>query len=60
MITALIGLLFFCWGVYCVYDLFTKKPGTDLVIKILVALLIICTNFVGTLIYHFYLRKKLQ
>ena len=21
MITALIGLLFFCWGVYCVYDL---------------------------------------
>lgn len=60
MITALIGLLFFCWGVYCVYDLFTKKPGTDLVIKILVALLIICANFVGTLIYHFYLRKKLQ
>ena len=60
MITALIGLLFFCWGVYCVYDLFTKKPGTDLVIKILVALLIICANFVGVLIYHYYLRNKLN
>ena len=60
MITALIGLLFFCWGVYCVYDLFTKKPATDIVVKVLVALLIFCTNFVGTLIYHFYLRKKLQ
>lgn len=60
MITALIGLLFFCWGVYCVYDLFTKKPATDIVVKVLVALLVLCTNGLGTLIYHFYLRKKLQ
>ena len=60
MLISLIGFAFLCWGIYCVYDLFTKKPGTDLVIKILVALLIFCTNFVGTLIYHFYLRKKLQ
>lgn len=60
MFAALIGIIFFCWGVYCVYDLFTKKPATDLVIKILVTLLIICTNFVGTLIYHFYLRDRLN
>jgi hypothetical protein len=60
MIGSLIGLVFLCWGIYCVYDLFTKKPGTDLVIKILVTLLILCTNFVGTLVYHFYLRNKLK
>lgn len=60
MITGLIGLIFLCWGIYCVYDLFTKKPNTDLVVKILVALLILCTNFVGTLVYHFYLRNKLN
>ena len=60
MIISLIGFAFLCWGIYCVYDLLTKKPGTDLVIKILVALLIFCTNFVGTLIYHFYLRNKLK
>ena len=60
MITGLIGLIFLCWGIYCVYDLFTKKPKTDLVIKILVAILILCTNFVGTLVYHFYLRNKLN
>jgi hypothetical protein len=60
MIRLFIGLAFLCWGLYCVYDLFTKKPATDLVIKILVALLILCTNFVGTLVYHFYLRDKLK
>ena len=60
MLFSLIGLFFFCWGVYCVYDLFTKKPATDIVVKVLVTLLILCTNGLGTLIYHFYLRKKLQ
>lgn len=60
MLISLIGLFFLCWGVYCVYDLFTKKPATDIVVKVLVTLLILCTNGLGTLIYHFYLRKKLQ
>lgn len=60
MIAGLIGIIFLCWGLYCVYDLFTKKQGTDLVVKILVTLLILCTNFVGTLVYHFYLRDKLK
>lgn len=60
MLISLIGLFFLCWGIYCVYDLFTKKPATDIVVKVLVTLLILCTNGLGTLIYHFYLRKKLQ
>lgn len=60
MLISLIGLAFLCWGIYCVYDLFTKKPATDIVVKVLVALLVLCTNGLGTLIYHFYLRKKLQ
>ena len=60
MLFSLIGLFFLCWGVYCVYDLFTKKRATDIVVKVLVTLLILCTNGLGTLVYHFYLRKKLQ
>ena len=60
MLISLIGFAFLCWCFYCVYDLFTKKPATDIVVKVLVTLLIFCTNFVGTLVYHFYLRNKLQ
>lgn len=60
MITWLIGVIFFVWGLICVYELFTKKPGTDLIIKFLVAAFILCTNLIGTLVYHFYLRDKLN
>ena len=60
MIATLVGLVFLCWGIYCIYDLFTKKPNTDLVVKILVAALILCTIFIGTLVYHFYLGNKLK
>ena len=60
MLLSLIGFVFLCWGIYCVYDLFTKHPDTDIVVKVLVTLLIFCTNFVGTLVYHFYLRNKLK
>ena len=60
MLTSLIGLIFLIWGIYCVYDLIAKKPNTPLGVKILVGLLILCTNFVGTLAYHFYFRNKLK
>lgn len=45
---------------YCVYEVFTKKPGTDLVVKILVSILILCTSWVGLAIYYFLLREKLK
>lgn len=48
-------------GLYFVYELFTKKPGTDLKTKILSTLLILfIPYFVGLAIYYFCLRNKLK
>ncbi len=57
MILYLIGTLL---GIYCIYEVFTKKPATDLVVKILVSILILCTSWVGLLIYFLIIRKRLQ
>ncbi len=58
------GTLLYLVGVvlciYAVYELFTKKKATDMPVKLLSALLILCTSWIGLAVYYFYLRDKLK
>lgn len=57
----LLGVLAFVAGLYFVYELFTKKPGTPVLHKVLYTVLILCVPyFVGLAIYYFCLREKLK
>lgn len=56
----IIGLIGTLLGIYCVYEVFTKKPATDLVVKILVSILVLCTSWVGLLLYFLVIRDRLQ
>jgi len=60
MVSTLIYLLGVALGVYAVYEIFTKKTATEMKTKILSALLILLTSWVGIAVYYFYLRDKLK
>ncbi|MBP3423484.1 MAG: hypothetical protein IJB23_07270 [Alistipes sp.] len=60
MISTLIYLLGVALGVYAVYEIFTKKTATEMTTKVLSALLILLTSWVGIAVYYFYLRDKLK
>ena len=47
-------------AVYAVYEIFTKKPSTEMWIKVLFSLLILCTSWIGLVAYFLYLRDKLK
>ena len=47
-------------AVYAVYEICTKKPSTEMWIKVLVSLLILCTSWIGLVAYFLYLRDKLK
>lgn len=53
----LIGLVL-C--IYAVYEIFTKKNATEMKTKILCALLVLLTSWIGLAIYYFVLRDKLK
>lgn len=52
-----VGLVACIW---CLYDLFTTKKETTVLVKILVAILILCTSWIGLAVYYFFLRKSLK
>ncbi|MBQ9138876.1 MAG: PLDc N-terminal domain-containing protein [Alistipes sp.] len=47
-------------GIYAVYEIFTKKPGTELLPKLLWSVVVLCTSWIGIALYYFYLRDKLK
>ncbi len=47
-------------AVYAVYELFTKKPATELWRKIVLAVLILCTSWIGLVVYFFVVRDKIK
>ena len=51
------GILICLW---CLYDLFTTKKETDLVVKIAVAALVLIFSWIGFAVYYFFLRDKLK
>lgn len=56
-IVYIVGVVLCIW---CLYDLFTTKKQTDLVIKILVAVLLLATSWIGMAVYYFILRSRLK
>ncbi|MBQ5752744.1 MAG: PLDc N-terminal domain-containing protein [Alistipes sp.] len=47
-------------AIYAVYEIFTKKPATELWIKVVVAVLVLCTSWIGMVAYFLFLRNKLK
>lgn len=47
-------------AVYAVYEIFTKKPSTEMWVKVLASLLVLCTSWIGLVVYFLYLRDKLK
>lgn len=60
MIGTLVYLAGLALGVYAVYEIFTKKTATDMPVKILSAILILCTSWIGLIVYYAWLRNKLK
>ncbi|MGN0007890.1 MAG: hypothetical protein ACI35T_07315 [Alistipes sp.] len=47
-------------AIYAVYEMFTKKPATEVWIKIVVSLLVLCTSWIGLVVYFFVVRDKIK
>ena len=47
-------------AVYAVYEIFAKKAATEMWVKVLVALLVLCTSWIGLVVYFLFLRNKLK
>lgn len=56
----LLYLLGVALSVYAVYEIFTKKTATEMGMKIVWSVVILCTSWIGLALYYFYLRNKLQ
>ncbi len=60
MIELIVYLAGVALAVYGVYEIFTKKPQTEMLVKVLASLLILCTSWIGVLVYYLVLRDKLK
>jgi len=47
-------------SIYAVYEIFAKKTATEMWIKVLVAVLILVTSWIGLAAYFFFVREKLK
>lgn len=47
-------------AIYAVYEIFTKKPATELWIKVVVAVFVLPTSWIGMVAYFLFLRNKLK
>ncbi|MBO7547226.1 MAG: hypothetical protein K6F42_07510 [Bacteroidales bacterium] len=45
-------------AIWCVLDIF-KKPKLDLIIKILLAVAVLATSWIGFLVYYFLIRNRI-
>ncbi|MBP5389795.1 MAG: hypothetical protein J6Y27_05570 [Bacteroidales bacterium] len=45
-------------AIWCVLDIF-KKPKLDLIIKILLAIAVLATSWIGFLVYYFLIRNRI-
>ena len=45
-------------AIWCVLDIF-KKPKLDLIIKILLAVAVLATSWIGFLVYYFLVRNRI-
>lgn len=47
-------------SIYAVYEMFTKKPATELWLKIVLSLLVLFTSWIGLVAYFFFVRDKIK
>ncbi|MEG2366202.1 MAG: PLDc N-terminal domain-containing protein [Alistipes sp.] len=47
-------------SVWCLYDLFTTKKSTELLMKVLVALIILFFSWIGFIAYWLFIRNQLK
>ena len=47
-------------AIYAVYEIFTKKTATELWIKVVVSLLVLCTSWIGLVVYFLFVRDRLK
>lgn len=45
-------------AIWCVLDIF-KKPKLDLILKILLAIAVLATSWIGFLVYYFLIRNRI-
>ncbi len=58
MLSKIIYVLGILAAVWCVLDIF-KKSGWSILKKIIVAVLVLATSWIGFAVYYFVLRSKL-
>lgn len=46
-------------GIYFIWELFTEKTSLSLVWRIVIAVLILCTSWVGLAVYYFFVRDRI-
>ncbi len=46
-------------GIYFIWELFTAKTSISLLWRIVIALLILCTSWVGLAVYYFLVRDRI-
>ena len=46
-------------GIYFIWELFTEKTSLSLAWRIVIAVLILCTSWVGLAVYYFFVRDRI-
>ena len=58
MLGAIIYILGIIAAIWCVLDIF-KKKNIDLIIRILLAVIVLATSWIGILVYYFLVRNRI-
>lgn len=58
IISLVVIIVGFIAGIWCVLDIF-KKPKLDLLWKIVLAIAVLATSWIGLLVYYFLIRERI-
>lgn len=47
-------------GIYFIWELFAVKTSISLIWKIVLAVLILCTSWIGLAVYYFLIRDRIE
>ena len=58
MLGTIIYILGIIFAIWCVLDIF-KKSHLSLLLRILVAIAVLATSWIGFIVYYFFIRKRI-
>ncbi len=58
MLATIIYILGIVAAIWCVLDIF-KKKNVDIIIRILIAVAVLATSWIGIIIYYFLVRNRI-